>query len=126
MIFVKNLNSVKHPAWVTSDKSPGFRWKFMVDADFNDSKGLSCGFAEILPGGNLTLHHHEPDEIYFVTHGSATLNKSGEFEEIRKGDVVYIKGNTQHALKKNNNETFGMCWIFPTDRFKDVEYFSDE
>ena len=126
MIFVKNPNSLKDQEWLTSDKYPGLRWKFLVDADFNGSKGLSCGFAELLPGGNLTLHHHEPDENYVVTHGSATLNKSGELEEIRKGDVVYIQGNTKHALKNNNSETFGMYWIFPTDRFKDVEYFSDE
>ena len=71
--FVKNPNSVKDQEWFTSDKYPGLRWKFLVDADFNGSKGLSCGFAELLPGGNLTLHHHEPDEIYVVTHGSATL-----------------------------------------------------
>jgi quercetin dioxygenase-like cupin family protein len=126
MIFVKNINSVKNQEWATSEKYPGLRWKFLVDADFNGSKGLSCGFAEILPGGNLTLHHHEPDEIYVVTQGSATLDKSGELEEIKKGDVVYIQGNSQHALKNNSNEIFGMYWIFPTDRYKDVEYFSDE
>jgi len=86
---------------------------------------VSRGFAEVLPGGNLTLHHHAPDEIYVVTQGSATLNKSGELEEIKKGDVVYIQGNAPHALKNDSNETFGFYWIFPTDRFKDVEYLSD-
>ena len=84
MIFVKNINSVNDQEWTTSEKYPGVRWKFVVDADFNGSKGLSCGFAEVLPGGNLTLHHHAPDEIYVVTQGSATLNKSGELEEIKK------------------------------------------
>ena len=90
MIFVKNINSVKNQEWATSEKYPGLRWKFLVDADFNGSKGLSCGFAEILPGGNLTLHHHEPDEIYIVNQGSATLDKSGELEEIKKGDVCAV------------------------------------
>ena len=125
MIFVKNINSVNDQEWTTSEKYPGVRWKFLVDADFNGSKGLSCGFAEVLPGGNLALHHHAPDEIYVVTNGSATLNKSGKLEEIKKGDVVYIQGNAPHALKNDSNETFGFYWIFPTDRFKDVEYLSD-
>ena len=70
-------------------------------------------------------HHHAPDEIYVVTNGSATLNKSGELEEIKKGDVVYIQGNAPHALKNDSNETFGFYWVFPTDKFKDVEYISD-
>ena len=125
MIFVKNNNSVNNQEQSTSEKYPGVRWKYLVDADFDGSKGLSCGFAEVLPGGNLTLHHHAPDEIYVVTQGSATLNKSGELEEIKKGDVVYIQGNSPHALTNNSNEIFGIYWIFPTDRFKDVEYFSD-
>ena len=117
MIFVKNINSVKNQEWATSESYPGLRWKFLVDADFNGSKGLSCGFAEVEPGGNSPLHHHEPDDLYFVTQGSSTLHKSGEFEEITKGDVVYIHGSSQHTLKNNSNEIFGMYWIFQTDRF---------
>ena len=83
MIFVKNFNSISNQEWKTSEKYPGVRWKFLVDADIDGSKGISCGFAEVLPGGKLTLHHHAPDEIYVVTNGSATLNKDGEFEEIK-------------------------------------------
>ena len=73
MIFVKNFNSISNQEWKTSEKYPGVRWKFLVDADIDGSKGISCGFAEVLPGGKLTLHHHAPDEIYVVTIGSATL-----------------------------------------------------
>ena len=126
MIFVKNMNSASDQNWTTSEKYPGVRWKFLVDEDYNGSKGLSCGFAEIEPGGNLTLHHHAPDEIYVVTNGSGTLNKSGELEEIKKGDVVYIAGNAKHALQNNGKEVLGFYWVFPTNRFKDVEYISDE
>ena len=126
MIFVKNLNSTSNLEWKKSDKYPGVRWKFLVDSDIDGSKGISCGYAEILPGGELTLHHHAPDEIYVVTNGSATLNKDSELEEIKKGDVVYISNNARHALKNNTNEKFGFYWFFPTDRFKEVEYFSNK
>ncbi len=126
MIFVKNFKSISNQEWQTSEKYPGVRWKFLVDADIDGSKGISCGFVEVLPGGKLTLHHHAPDEIYVVTVGSATLNKDGELEEIKKGDVVYISNNAKHALKNNSDETFGFYWLFPTDRFREVEYFSDE
>ena len=122
MIFVKNLKSVSDQEWTTTDKYPGVRWKFLIDADFTGSTGLSLGLAEIAPGGDLILHYHLPAEIYVVTNGKGTLNKSGELEEIKKGDVVYIGVNDKHALKNNGNETLEFYWIFPTDRFSDVEY----
>ena len=124
MIFVKNLASVLSQEWLSTEKYPGVRWKFLIDADFDGSSGLSLGFAEIEPGGNLTLHYHSPAEIYVVTNGKGILNKSGELEEIKKGDVVYIEGNAKHALKNVGTETLEFYWIFPTDTFSEVEYFN--
>jgi len=124
MIFVKNLKSVSDQEWSTTDKYPGVRWKFLIDADFMGSSGLSLGFAEIAPGGDLTLHYHSPAEIYVVTGGKGELNKSGVIEDIKKGDAVYIAGNTKHALKNIGTETLEFYWIFPTDRFSEVEYIS--
>ena len=123
MIFVKNLESISDQEWSTTEKYPGVRWKFLIDSDYTKSSGLSLGFAEIDPGGDLILHYHSPDEIYVVTDGVGILNKSGELEEIRKGDVVYIAGNEKHALKNSGNEILKFYWIFPTDSFSEVEYF---
>ena len=122
MIFVKNLKSVSDQEWSTTDKYPGVRWKFLIDSDFTESSGLSLGFAEIAPCGDLILHYHSPAEIYVVTDGKGILNKSGKLEEIKKGDVVYISKNAKHALKNNGEETLKFYWIFPTDRFSEVEY----
>ena len=124
MIFVKNLKSVSDQEWSTTEKYPGVRWKFLIDADFMGSSGLSLGFAEIAPGGNLTLHYHSPAEIYVVTGGNGILNKSGELEEIKKGDVVYIEGNAKHGLKNVGTEILEFYWIFPTNTFSEVEYFN--
>ena len=124
MIFIKNLKSVSDQKWSSTEKYPGVRWKFLIDADFMESSGLSLGFAEIAPGGDLTLHYHSPAEIYVVTSGKGILNKSGELEEIKKGDVVYIKGNAKHALKNVGTETLEFYWIFPTNTFSEVEYFN--
>jgi len=124
MIFVKNLTSVSNQEWSSTEKYPGVRWKLKIDADFTGSSGLSLGFAEIEPGGDLTLHYHSPNEIYVVTDGTGILNKSGELEEIKKGDVVYIGGNEKHALKNEGKETLKFYWIFPTDRFSDVKYLT--
>ena len=123
MIFVKNLKSVSNQEWTTTEKYPGVRWKLLIDADFMGSSGLSLGFVEIAPGGDLTLHYHSPSEIYVITSGKGILNKSGELEEIKKGDVVYIEGNAKHALKNFGTETLEFYWVFPTDTFSEVEYF---
>jgi quercetin dioxygenase-like cupin family protein len=124
MIFVKNLKSISNQEWQTTEKYPGVRWKFLVDADYTNSSGLSLGFAEIASGGDLTLHYHSPAEIYVITNGKGTLNKSGKLEEIKKGDIVYIAGNEKHALKNNGNKTLEFYWIFPTDRFSEVKYLT--
>ena len=122
MIFVKNLKSVSDQEWSSTEKYPGVRWKFLIDADFTESSGLSLGFAEIAPGGDLVLHYHALSEIYVVTDGTGVLNKSGKLEEINKGDVVYIGKNEKHALKNEGKETLKFYWIFPTDRFSEVKY----
>ena len=124
MIFVKNLKSVSDQDWTTTDKYPGVRWKFLIDKDFDGSSGLSLGYAEIAPGGDLTLHYHSPDEIYVITNGEGILNKSGDLEKIKKGDVVYIGKNEKHALKNDGKKTLEFYWIFPTDRFSEVEYLT--
>ena len=122
MIFVKNLESISAQEWSTTEKYPGVRWKFLIDADFTKSSGLSLGFAEIAPGGDLILHYHSPAEIYVITDGKGVLKKSNELKEIKKGDVVYIAKNEKHGLKNNGKETLKFYWIFPTDRFSEVEY----
>jgi mannose-6-phosphate isomerase-like protein (cupin superfamily) len=124
MIFVNNLETVSSQEWTSTDKYPGVRWKFLIDKDFNGSTGLSLGYAEIAPGGDLTLHYHYPDEIYVITNGEGILNKSGDLEKIKKGDVVYIGKNEKHALKNNGKKTLEFYWIFPTDRFSEVEYLT--
>ncbi len=124
MTFVKNLKSVSNQEWTVSEKYPGVRWKYLIDGDLTGSSALSLGFCEIAPGGNLTLHYHSPAEIYVVTNGKGILNKSGELEEIKKNDVVYIDGNAKHGLKNIGTETLEFYWIFPTDRFSEIEYFS--
>ena len=41
MILVKNLESITNQKWSTTDKYPGVRWKFLIDADFTQSSELS-------------------------------------------------------------------------------------
>ena len=58
MIFVENLASVSKQKWSSAERYPGVRCKFLIDADFDGSSGLSLGYAEIAPIGNLTLQKY--------------------------------------------------------------------
>ncbi len=62
--------------------------------------------------------------MIFVKNLTSVLDQ--EWSSIKKGDVVYITGNAEHALKNNGKETLEFYWIFPTDRFSEVEYFSSK
>ena len=98
MIFVKNLESVSDQNWSTTDKYPGVRWKFLIDSDFTESSGLSLGFAEIAPGGDLILHYHSPAEIYVITDGTGILNKSGKLQEINTTNGIFDYSSFWYTL----------------------------
>jgi quercetin dioxygenase-like cupin family protein len=59
-----------------------------------------------------------------ITNGEGILNKSGYLEKIKEGDVVYIGRNEKHALKNDGKKILKFYWIFPTDRFSEVEYLT--
>ena len=42
------------------------RWKLLITGERTESSGLVTGVVEIPPGAHLLLHHHEPEETYYV------------------------------------------------------------
>jgi len=48
MIFVKNLTSASDQKWSSTERYPGVRWKFLIDADFDGSSGLSLVLLKLL------------------------------------------------------------------------------
>lgn len=53
-----------------------------------------------LPVGGATDRHYHPksEEIYFITHGSATMEIDGEVREIGVGDAVAIPPGKPHKI----------------------------
>ena len=48
------------------------RWKLLVTGERGPSSGLVMGISECPPGGRFPLHHHEPEETYYVVSGHGT------------------------------------------------------
>ena len=72
---------------------------------------------------NTTTQSVQEAEVVEVSDGY--IGQSGDTIQlnVKKGDVVYIAGNTEHSLKNSGKETLEFYWIFPTDSFSEVEYF---
>ena len=53
-------------------KSP-VRWKLLITSERGPSNGIVIGIAEVPPGESLLLHHHEPEETYYVISGNGHM-----------------------------------------------------
>ena len=112
--------------WNQREDRGDLRWKFLVDATEMDSHGLSAGIIEVPVGSELSLHHHQPQEIYVIRAGEGLLLQAGgETQAVHKDSVVYIPQNEKHGLKNTGDVALEVLWIFPTDCWQEIEYIRD-
>ena len=53
--------------------------------------------------------HSGYDEVYYVLSGSGTLQLGGEARPLRPGAVAVIPAGVEHALRKFEEGTYGLC-----------------
>ena len=111
-----------HPGLAAS--SP-VRWKLLVAGERGPSSGLVTGIAELPPGASLLLHHHEPEETYFVVSGHGCMEIDGCEVALGPGSAVYIPPNARHAVRCTGAEPLVFVFSFARDRFDDVSYLFD-
>ena len=117
---------VRDCAWNSNQDSDDLRWRFLVDSTEMSSHGISTGIIEVRVGGELSLHHHRPQEIYIVRAGQGLLLKAnGDSEALQKDSVVYIPQNEQHGLRNTGDVALEVLWIFPTDCWEEIEYIRE-
>ena len=93
MIFIKNVASVLDQEWSSTEKYPGVGWKFLIDADFDGSSGLSLGFAEILPSPGTI--------IIFPSSRKHSVFYNGKTDRVMIGVNFYALGWQVTILTKN-------------------------
>ena len=118
----------KSDTWDMSDRHPGMRWQFSVNAGSTDSNGLSCGYLQVDPDAELPLHYHKEQEIYIITRGHAELLiGANNSRAVTACDTIYIPENSWHGIKNNSQAVVEFIWIFPTDTWQEVRYiFANE
>lgn len=101
------------------------RVRTFVSAGRTPSSGISMGTFELPPGAVLDPHHHHPGEVYYVLDGEAEVYIDGEWRPLRKGDVVYVPGDSVHGARNRGGVSCTILWAFPADCYEDIEYFGD-
>ena len=102
------------------------RWKLLVSGDRAPAAGLVTGVGEVVPGGVLLRHHHEPEETYYVVSGRGHVEIDGVRRDVGPGTAVFIPPNARHTLYCTGAEPLIFVFTFARDRFADVEYHFDE
>ena len=102
------------------------RWKILISGERGPSSGLVMGIAECPTGARLPLHHHEPEETYYVISGRGHIEIDGHEAEIGPGSAVYIPSNAKHAVCCIGTEPLVFLFSFACDRFDQIVYHFDE
>ena len=98
------------------------RWKVLISRERTGSRGLITGIAELPPGAQLVLHHHEPEETYYIVSGRGEMEIDEQVTAIGPGCAIYIPANARHALRCTGPEPLFFVFCFAQDRFDQIVY----
>ena len=97
-------------------------FKLLVSGDRTPSEGLTMGIGEIPAGASILLHHHEPEEVYYVLEGEGTVEIENSSTHIGPGSAIFIPRNAQHQTINTGEVPLRLVFVFPTDTFHEIEY----
>lgn len=101
------------------------RWKILISGERGPSSSLTTGIAEMTPGALLPLHHHEPEETYYVISGSGHVTIDDSAASLGPGASVFIPANAKHSLRCTGTEKLVFLFTFAADRFDEIVYHFD-
>ena len=126
--IIINQSELEWETWDDLDiaaKSP-IRWKLLITGERGPSSGIVTGIAELPSGESLLLHHHEPEETYFVIKGKGYMQIDDCEAEVGPGTAVYIPPNATHTVRCTGTEPLVFIFTFARDSFEQIIYNFDE
>ena len=99
-------------------------WWTLFSADRTDTTGLTVGIADIPAGAPCPPrgHLHSQAEVYFFLSGTGEVVVEGEATPVRRGDAVFIPGDTEHMAVNTGYEPLRLLYFFAADSFGDIVY----
>ena len=98
------------------------RWKLLITGERTESSGLVTGVAQLPPGAQLVLHHHEPEETYYIVSGRGEMEIDDHTTAVKPGYAIHIPANAKHALRCTGSEPLFFVFSFARDRFDQITY----
>lgn len=126
--IIINQSELEWETWDDMDiaaKSP-IRWKLLITGERGPSGGIVTGITELPPGESLLLHHHEPEETYYVIKGKGHMQIDDCEAEVGPGSAVYIPPNATHTVRCTGTEPLVFIFTFARDSFEQIIYNFDE
>ena len=124
---IRHQDELDWEGWTDPDlaaKSP-CRWRLLVTGERDSSSGLVSGIAELPPGVSLPLHHHEPEETYYVVSGCGHVAIDDSEASLGSGSAVYIPSNAKHTIRCTGTEPLVFVFCLACDRFDQNMYHFD-
>lgn len=97
------------------------RWRTLFSADRTATSGMTMGVAEFGPEGTLLPHRHGPAEIYYCLAGQGIVTIDGVAHDLLPGTALFIPAEAEHGTVAGS-EGLRFLYVFPRDRFADVDY----
>jgi quercetin dioxygenase-like cupin family protein len=103
----------------------------------DEQTAIGCAHVRFAPGARTAWHQHPKGQTLYVTDGIGLVgNRSGEVQEIRPGDVVYIEPDEEHwhgatkdrfmshvAMQEADDKGQVVTWL---DHVTDEEYNANQ
>lgn len=73
----------------------------LVSPRTSNATHLTTSVVEMKPGGEQKIHHHAPEQIYYILEGSGCMTVADETARVGPGDCIFIPSNIPHGFKND-------------------------
>jgi mannose-6-phosphate isomerase-like protein (cupin superfamily) len=79
-------------------RSEGITSYLLASSRTCGAQHLTTTLVELEPAGQQRIHHHVPEQVYFVLEGSGEMSVGGEVRTVHSGDCIFIPSGHPHGL----------------------------
>ena len=90
----------------------GVTMRMMVGRD-DGAPNFAMRHFTVRPGGHTPRHQHDYEHEVYIVEGRARLEQDGEFEDLRPGDVVYVRPNVTHQFVNTGDTGLQFLCLVP-------------
>jgi mannose-6-phosphate isomerase-like protein (cupin superfamily) len=76
----------------------------LISPSNTSSQNISLQFSEVPVGSEQPIHHHEPEQCYYIVRGKGLMLIEEESGEVAAGDAIFIPSNLRHGIRNIGNE----------------------